>query len=92
MSSRSSLLRIVASGDPILVSWKPRLILEAEGLDFSDSEDRAIFRGRVLRALGFAKVEVLQELAVALGATRPPRNRSMAARVVADTWIKTNPG
>lgn len=89
LSSRASLCRILSAAmdSQTLASWTSRLTREAEELDFTDSEDRAIFRGRVLRALNLAKIELIQGLASALGVPNPPRNRNIAIRAIADAWI-----
>jgi len=58
------------------------LCRHAEGLNFADAEDRAIFRGRVAEQLKLTKVEAMREWI-----NGAMRDRASATRAVADAFI-----
>lgn len=62
----------------------------ADGLDMNDSEDRAIFRGKVERSFRNAKASAVFEQCRLRGIQHPHRNRAAALRALADGLIKRN--
>ena len=70
-----------------VTAWTARLTTEAEGLDFNDPEDRAVFRTRVANATETMYCWALVGLARHFGREPMGRSRTAAARALADAWI-----
>lgn len=59
-----------------------------EGLDLTDPDDRAIYRGKVRRVFNRCRVEGIRRYAIEAGAPEPVgRQRHQAVRALADAWI-----
>lgn len=67
--------------------WRPILESEVEDLDFTDPDDRALFRLRVLYRTPRTRVDLIRALARAFGATDVPMSRSGAVRALADAFV-----
>lgn len=72
----------------ILPIWRQRIGRESKDLDFSDPEDRAVFRGRLAVACGSLKTSALRTLAEAFGAERVPLSHEGAVLALANAWIR----
>lgn len=75
--------------DPeIFTVWAERLAADAAGLDLSDADDRATFRGRVHTATASTTCVLVVALAREAGHRGPVHSsRAAAVRALADAWI-----
>jgi hypothetical protein len=67
--------------------WEKVLAKEAKGLDFKDPDDRAIFRGNVLRVTKQAKLSMIKDLAKHYGAKKVDNSRQGALRSLANAYM-----
>lgn len=71
----------------MVAHWRPVLERETEGLDFTDPEDRVLFRLRVFSRTPRTRVDLLRALAAAFGAEKVPMGRMGAAKTLADAFL-----
>jgi hypothetical protein len=67
--------------------WDADLKKAGQGLDFTDPEDRAIFRGKLTRRTKQTRVSALKELALHYGAKKVPNSRAGAVRSLANAFM-----
>ena len=69
-------------------TWDRILSAESIGLDFSEAEDRAIFRGRLADVMSNLHIQGMRRLAEALAVGHPGRSRSQCIHSIADAWMR----
>ena len=68
--------------------WLRNLAESAHGLDFSDVEDRATFRGKVRYSMQNLKWSGMREIATFLGAGKLTRSRDAALRAISTLYMQ----
>lgn len=68
-------------------AWEQTLTEQQQGLDLTDAEDRADYRGRVKHVTRYLGYWGHRELAAHLG-VQPAQSKEATARRIADAWIR----